>query len=591
MRPGATQLTVIPRGPTSPASVFSQPVTPGRSAFDSARWGTGSFTAIDVIAMMRPAGLSSRYGRQRWTRRTSGCSSSSTAWSSDSGVTSSALPGGGPPPFQTSTSRPPKAAIVCSTARSRSRGTVTSPRTASPPTRSASRSITSRRRPRSVTFAPSAASDSALARPSPDDAPVTMAVRPLRPRFKRPLRRQDADDLTDGLGARPQRGALVIGEVELDDLLDALRAELHRHAHVQAVDAVLALEVRRARKHALLVQHDRVDHLRRRRARRVPGGRAEQVDELAAALRGALDHRLDAVLGDELAQRDAADGGRAHHRDHLVAVAAEHHRLHVLHRRAGLPRDERGEPGRVENARHAEHALFRPAGDVLRHVAHRVERLRDDDEDRVRALRDHLLGDGTDDLLVRRDEVVARHPRRAREARRDDDDRRACTLLIVVRADDVRLVAENGAHLVDVERLALRQAFLDVDEDDVRVVAGRQDLRARRAHIAGADDGDLPAHAHTGIPASSFSMIASATSLVPTAVASLRVGFMSYVTLAPSAITSEIARSSFIAALCSPRCRSMSIPDRSSAIGFTLFWPAYFGAEPCVGSKTATSSP
>src|SRR5581483_8937486 len=167
----------------------------------------------------------------------------------------------------------------------------------------------------------------------------------------------------------------------------------------------------------------------------------------------------------------------------------------------------------------------------------------------------------------------------------------ACGLLVPVRAGDVRLVAEHRAHLVDVEGLALRQPFLDVDEDDVRVVARRENLCARRADIAGADDGDLPPVAHTVTPASSFSMIASATSLVPTAVGSSRVGFMSYVTLLPSRITSAIARSSRSAASRSSRCRSMSIPDSSSAIGFTLFCPAYFGAEPCVGSKTATSAP
>ncbi len=35
----------------------------------------------------------------------------------------------------------------------------------------------------------------------------------------------------------------------------------------------------------------------------------------------------------------------------------------------------------------------------------------------------------------------------------------------------------------------------------------------------------------------------------------------------------------------------MSFPDRIIAIGFTLFWPRYFGAEPCVASKTAVSGP
>ena len=33
----------------------------------------------------------------------------------------------------------------------------------------------------------------------------------------------------------------------------------------------------------------------------------------------------------------------------------------------------------------------------------------------------------------------------------------------------------------------------------------------------------------------------------------------------------------------------MSMPESIIAIGLTLFWPAYFGAEPCVGSKTAAS--
>ena len=57
---------------------------------------------------------------------------------------------------------------------------------------------------------------------------------------------------------------------------------------------------------------------------------------------------------------------------------------------------------------------------------------------------------------------------------------RAGRLLVAVRADDGRLVAEHGAHLVDVERLALRQALLDVDEDDVGVVA----LASTCAHVA-----------------------------------------------------------------------------------------------------------
>ena len=60
MRPGATQLTVMPFGPSSRASDFAQPVTAGRIVFESERCGTGSFTATEVMQTMRPAGLRSR---------------------------------------------------------------------------------------------------------------------------------------------------------------------------------------------------------------------------------------------------------------------------------------------------------------------------------------------------------------------------------------------------------------------------------------------------------------------------------------------------------------------------------------------------
>ena len=91
--------------------------------------------------------------------------------------------------------------------------------------------------------------------------------------------------------------------------------------------------------------------------------------------------------------------------------------------------------------------------------------------------------------------------------------------------DDVRLEAQHCSHLVQVERLSLRKVLDDVHEDDVRVVAASELERAGRADVAAPDDGDLAPLAHTRTP--NCSMIASATSLVPTAVGSLRAGFMS----------------------------------------------------------------
>src|SRR6266540_1651501 len=495
------QLTVIPRGPSSRASDFAQPVTPGRTAFESARFSVGSFTALDVSTRIRPPSLCSRCGRQSCTSRTAGTNSSSTACSRFSAVTAVAGPGGGPPPFQTRMSMPPKAWSVRSTTSWRWRGFVTSPRTARAPILSASRSRRSRRRANIVTLAPSPASDSAVASPRPEEAPETIAVRPLRPRSI-DLGGEHADDVPDGLGGTGQQLLLVFRQLQLDDLLDPARAELDGDAHVEALDAVFALEVGRAGEDALLVEHHRVNHLRRGGARRVPRGGSEQRDHLAAPRCGPVDELGDPFFVDELRQRNTADRRRRDDRDHLIAVAPEHEPLNVLDRRPGLPGDEGPEPGRVEDPSLTEHPLPRESGDVLGDVAHRVERIR-------------------------------------------------------------------------------------VDDDDVRIVAARDLLSHGAADHAGADDGDLPPHTRTA----SFSIRASATSLVPTAVGSSRRGFMSYVTLLPSWITSEIARSRLSAAFCSSRCRSISIPESSWAIGLTLFWPAYFGAEPCVGSKTATSSP
>ena len=62
-----------------------------------------------------------------------------------------------------------------------------------------------------------------------------------------------------------QRGVLLFGEPDLDDLFEPCRAQLAQHAHVIAVDSVLALQKGRAGQNLLLVLEDRFGHLHRRR--------------------------------------------------------------------------------------------------------------------------------------------------------------------------------------------------------------------------------------------------------------------------------------------------------------------------------------
>jgi hypothetical protein len=54
-----------------------------------------------------------------------------------------------------------------------------------------------------------------------------------------------------------QSRALVIAQLDFVDLLDARRAQFHRHSHEQAVDAVFAFEVRRTGQDLLFVLKNR----------------------------------------------------------------------------------------------------------------------------------------------------------------------------------------------------------------------------------------------------------------------------------------------------------------------------------------------
>src|SRR5712691_8808073 len=213
-----------------------------------------------------------------------------------------------------------------------SRATPSSPSGSAPQSWSASCAV----QPWTNTLAPCSCSRRTIAKPMPTRllTPVTSAFIPdlstepdpnpgARPgpgtvtKVTPSLRGEDGDDFAHGGRRRLERLPLVVGQVELDDLLNATGAELHGHPHVEAVDAVLAFEIRGARENALLVQHDRVDHLRGRRTRCVPGRGAHEVDELASACRGALHHRLNLVLGDELTERHTADRRRRDDRHHL----------------------------------------------------------------------------------------------------------------------------------------------------------------------------------------------------------------------------------------------------------------------------------
>ena len=82
-----------------------------------------------------------------------------------------------------------------------------------------------------------------------------------------------------------EHGALGAVELDLDDALDALGADHHRHADIEILHAVFAVEPGGAGQHALLVAQIAFRHRDGGGRRRVEGRAGlEQVDDLGAAV-------------------------------------------------------------------------------------------------------------------------------------------------------------------------------------------------------------------------------------------------------------------------------------------------------------------
>ena len=111
------------------------------------------------------------------------------------------------------------------------------------------------------------------------------------------LQAENGYQFADGCGRLIERGLFFRRQLDLDDLLDAFRAELYGNADEKPLDAVFAFEINGAGQDLLLVLENRFDHLNRRRGRRVIGrSRFQQIDDFGAALARAGDDRFELVL-------------------------------------------------------------------------------------------------------------------------------------------------------------------------------------------------------------------------------------------------------------------------------------------------------
>src|SRR6185437_3986817 len=307
-------------------------------------------------------------------------------------------------------------------------------------------------------------------------------------------------DLLAGLGkSLHRRGGFLKGvafratKIDLDDALDALGADHHRHADVQILDSVFAIEPGGARQHALLVAQIAFRHGNSRRRRGIEGRAGlQEIDDLRAAVRCTLNDLVDACLRgpahlDEVRHRDAGDRRIARQRDHGVAVASEHESGDVFDRNVELVGEEIAEARRIEHAGHADHLLLRQAAIFLQRPHHGVERVGNADDESVGCV---LLDAGADllhHLEIDAEQIVTAHSRLARHAGGDDADVGAIDCFVAVGAGEMRIEFVDRRGLRDIQRLALRDTLHDVEHDDVAELLETDEVGERAADLASAD--------------------------------------------------------------------------------------------------------
>jgi hypothetical protein len=178
-------------------------------------------------------------------------------------------------------------------------------------------------------------------------------------------------------------------------------------------------------------------------------------------------------------------------------MAAEHEGGDVLDRDLELLGEEVAEARRVEHAGHADDLVLRQAGELLQRPDHRVERVGDADDEGVGGVFLDARADLFHHLQVDAEKVVAAHAGLARHAGGDDAHIRALDPLVGIGAGERRVEAVDRRGFRDVEALALRNAFRDVEQDDVAQFLQADHVSERSADHAGTDECNLVA-CHVG---------------------------------------------------------------------------------------------
>ena len=172
-------------------------------------------------------------------------------------------------------------------------------------------------------------------------------------------------------------------------------------------------------------------------------------------------------------------------------MATKHEGVHIADRHSELIGDEVAEPRAIKHACHAAHHMMRQTRELTQRPHHRVKRVGDANNERARRVGLNAFADGLHDFQVDADQIVTAHPRFAGHPCGNNDHVSPGDILIIIRSCDFRVVAFNRAALRKIKRLALRNAFNHIKQDDIAKLFLCREMRECTTNITSADQCDF----------------------------------------------------------------------------------------------------
>ena len=172
-------------------------------------------------------------------------------------------------------------------------------------------------------------------------------------------------------------------------------------------------------------------------------------------------------------------------------MPAQNKGVHVFDAAIKFPSEEGRKACAVENARHADDFVVRQAGKFAQRPNHRVQWIGNADHEGLGAIVLNAFANRLHHLQIDTEQIIAAHPRLARNASGHDYNVSASDIGIIVRAGDFGVKPFDRAALRKVERFSLRHTLGNVEQYDVAHFLLRCEVGERAANHARADQRDL----------------------------------------------------------------------------------------------------